>query len=216
MKILNIILSILGMKQKSVPLYKPPRPKISKKKGIVVAKRLKGKDLKNYVYTEGWEARNDYCPVCHNTLIPVPPSNYVFKKRTGDYWISCDGFAIVSEKFRRFCIERGYPNLIFTPIKKSKGYYFFTTNEIYKLDYDRSNVGYGVKRECCGNYDYIIRPPRYRSKDESIHKDDFICRAETLFGSYANKSYVIVVGVATVKLMEKYGISKLYFEDIYE
>lgn len=216
MDILNIVKRLIDPfgveKKKPAPV---PRVKRQKVQGKVVAKELTGRDLKDYVY-QSESLRHDYCPICHNTLTPIPPQNYMFRKRSGDVWVSYDGFYIVSEKFKQFCETQEYPNLIFTKIEKSSGFYFFTTNEIYKVDYERSNVVFMRKRECCGNYDYIIHIPKYRSKDEALHTDDFIARAEFYFGDGYKKGAVIYVGLKTVQMMQKYGLKGMWFGSVYE
>ncbi|MBO4827124.1 MAG: hypothetical protein J5506_07835 [Prevotella sp.] len=184
-------------------------------KGRIVGKLLSGLDLKDYVY-EGWRFRHDFCPVCHNTLVPTPPDNYVFRKRTGDVWVSYDGFYIVSTRFKKFCEEQGFPNLIFVPIVSSKGYFFFMTNEIFKFDHIRSDVLFITKRACCGNYDEIIGEPRFQSPIEKKDLDNFICRDEYYYGSLYNKNQIIIVGSKTQELMMQYGLSNLYFIDVYE
>ena len=209
------MISLFTTKKKKPEAAQKPVPRKPRPKGKVVAYVMWGEDLKDLVYYD-WHDRKDYCPVCHNTLIPMPPLNYVFRKRKGDIWISYDGFWIVSEKFRAFCEERGYPNLIFTPIAKSAGYYFFTTNEIYKFDYKRSEVLFIDKQDCCGNYNSIVQIPQYRSKDEVLHVDDFICRPAYYLGDFASKGPIIVVGLKTRQLMKQYGLSKFYFDNVYE
>lgn len=187
----------------------------AKFEGEVVGKLISGLDMKDYAYDD-LQSRRDFCPICHNTLIPMPPKDFIFRKKTGDYWGTYDGFNIVSTKFKDFCEKRNYPNLIFTPIAKSAGFYFFETNEIYQFDYKRSDVLFINKRCCCGNYDEIIRRPRFRSENEKKHVDDFICRAEFFWGSYYKKGSVIVVGPRTLQLMKEAGLKGLYYANVYE
>ena len=215
MDILSIIKRVIdpfGVEKKNLT---PARRVKRKVWGKVVAKSLNGYTC-GYTAYKHEEDRHDCCPICHNTIFPTPPTDFVFRKRTGDYWCTYDGFKIVSEKFKQFCELHKYPNLTFTPIRKSSGYYFFMTNEIIKMDYDRSGVKLLNKRECCDNYDVVLGNLEFRAKDETVHVKDFIARAELFMGSGNRKTPLICVGLETAKLMKEYGLTEIYFRDVYE
>ena len=189
---------------------KPPKsPVVKRKRPSIVAKCIKGEDSGYFAYKH-MEDRPDCCPICHNTIFPTPPTDFVFRKRTGDYWCTYDGFYIVSEKFKQFCELHKYPNLTFTPIRKSSGYYFFMTNEIIKMDYERSGTRFLNKRDCCGNYDQVVVIPDVVAKDETVHVKDFIARAEFIGGYRYRKSPFIYVGNKTFKMMKEYGLTQIY------
>jgi hypothetical protein len=180
---------------------------------ISVAKIIFGSDL-DYMYDN--ESRPGLCPVCHNTIKKIPDLMYRVTKRKPDLMHTYDGFCIVSEKFKGFCIEREYPNLTFIALVKSKGFYYFEPHDIYGLDYARRKVQFITKRDCCGNYDEVIgATPGYKSKDFDIGTNDFVCRAEYFFGSHGRKGPLIIIGLETVKAMKEYGLRGIYFDDIY-
>lgn len=178
----------------------------------IVARIVMGHDIA-YMYSN--ENRPGTCPICHNTIEKVPDPLYRVSKKKGDLFYTYDGFCIVSENFKRFCDERGYPNLIFVTLINSIGYYFFMPQDIYKLDYIRRNVQFIDKRNCCGCYDEVIgASPSYKKMDFLMSSDDFICRSEYYFASYGCKSPLIIVGLDTAVAMRDYGLKGIYYNKV--
>jgi hypothetical protein len=179
---------------------------------VSVAKIVYGSDL-DYMYDN--ESRPGLCPICHNTIKKIPDLMYRVTKRKPDLMNTYDGFYIVSEKFKSFCIERKYPNLTFVALVKSKGFYCFEPQNTYKLDNVLSGFRFINKRECCGNYDEIVFGKVYKDQDFNIATNDFIRRSECFSGSHGRKSQLIIIGIGTFKAMKEYGLKGIYSEDIY-
>lgn len=183
--------------------------------GKMVAKILGYYDM-DHMYPNKFD-NPGLCPVCHNTIEQIPDVMYKVCKKKGDVFCTYDGFTIVTEKFKQFCEDRKYPHLIFTPLVKSPGYYFFLPQDIYKLDYERRQVKFIDKRDCCGCYDEVIgATPGYKARGFSMPTDDFICRAEYLFASYGSKGPLIIVGLETAAEMKKNGLKGISFDKIFE
>lgn len=186
----------------------------SKKEGKLVAHVIYGYDI-NHMYEDS-KTRPGTCPVCHNTMEKIPDLIYKISRRKGDMFYTYDGFSIVSERFKCFCDERGYPDLTFVALTKSKGFYFFMPQRIYKLDYIRRKVEFIDKRDCCGCYDEVIgATPAYKDPDFFMESNDFICRSEWDFGSYGQKSPLIIAGLDTVSAMKAYGLKGMYYDKVY-
>lgn len=177
----------------------------------IVARNVLGYNIK-YMYNN--ESRPGTCPICHNTIEKVPDSLYRVPKKKGDLFYTYDNFCIVSENFKRFCDERGYPHLTFVALTKSIGYYFFMPEDIYRLDSIRSRMQFIDKRDCCGSYDEIIGSTLYKASDFSMLTDDFICRSEYYFASYGCKFPLIIVGLDTATAMKGYGLKGIYFDKV--
>lgn len=184
-----------------------------KTKKVAVAKTLHGSDEYGFMYDEN---SPNLCPVCGNTLKQIPNINYKVKKKRGSLLTTYDGYEIVSEKFREFCLINKYPDLLFVPLMNSPGFYFFSSQRIYKIDAVRREVQFINKRECCGSYDEIIgASPAYKYPLFEMDTDDFICRTQYLFGTKDRKGPVFVVGLQTVVKMKEFGLKDLYFRDVY-
>ena len=179
----------------------------------IVAKVLFGSDA-DYMYE--YNSCPGTCPVCGNRLSDIPNPLFRLRKKKGDVFGTYDMYQIVSSKFKMFCEEQGYPNLSFLELESSKGFYIFNPNEIYRLDYHRRKVQFLNKRECCGSYDEIQGQIAYKEKGWIFQDTDFIRRTEYSFGSYRSKCPMIIVGLETAAKMKQYGISGIYFRNVFE
>ncbi len=181
----------------------------------VVAKILIGGDENGYMYPHS-SLRPDVCPVCKNRIKDVPNLGYKVKRKSSDVIVTHDHYTIVSERFKDFCVENNYDNLVFTKLIKSEGYYFFEVNSIFPLDYVRINTRFINYRECCGSYDEIIGvEPAFKKEDFLLISDDFIYRTEHRFASYAFKHYNIIVGLRTMRKLKEAKLRGLYYDNVY-
>ena len=181
----------------------------------IIAKILSGHDAE-YMYETRKETPGT-CPVCNNRLEDIISMSYRIKKKKGDVFFTYDDFCIVTENFKRFCKENNYPDLTFTQITASPGYYHFRPEGIFKMDDERSKISFIKKRVCCGSYDEIIcSRPCYKSPDFILQKDDFILRSNHRFGSFQMKTPFVIIGPKTMRKMKDYGISGIHFHNIYE
>ena len=192
-----------------------PHGIITRYRGNVIAKRIRGIDICDGFMYDTIDNRPDCCPICHNTLSHIPNKESIISIQD-EICSTSDGYLIISEKFCNFLKENNYSNLRIIPLERSKGLYFFEPMEIFALDYELYGTKFINKRECCGSYDEVIRPPVIKAKDYKIENNDFIMKAEYLFGSYNKKNPVIIVGIETAKKMKAYGLKGLYFEKIYD
>lgn len=180
----------------------------------VVAYNLIGGDEYGYMY-DSIDIRPDICSICKNRIKDVPDPYYKVKKK-GTYVTTYDHYDIVSEQFRKFCIENNYQNLRFTELVRSKGYYVLEVGEVVYLDEVRGHIEFVNHRDCCGSYDEIICPPLYVSKDRNPPlPKDFIARSYYRYGSFNRKSPVLLVGVETKRKMKEYPLKGLYFRKLF-
>ncbi len=191
---------------------------IYKMKGKVIAKSLSSVDICDFMYYDK-NSRPDCCPICHNKLHFIPNQDISVKLKRSDIGCTYDGYDIVSEKFYNFCMEGKYPGLIFTPLEKSKGLFFFEATEIFGLDYaynEHIKTKFLNKRDCCGTYDEVISPPMVRAKTYKMASNDFIMTADYFWGSHERKGKLKIVGTETAQKMKEYGLKGIYFENIYD
>lgn len=180
----------------------------------VVAKILIGGDEKGYMYPHS-TLRPDVCPVCKNRIKDVPNLEYKVKRKSSDVIVTYDHYTIVSDRFKDFCEQNKYENLVFTKLINSEGY-FFEVNNIFPLDYVRRNTRFINYRECCGSYDEIIgASPAFKKEDFLLYTDDFIYRTEFRFASYAFKGYNIIVGLETMKKLKEAKLRGLYYDNVF-
>lgn len=181
----------------------------------IIAKILSGNNAE-CMYKKSHETLGT-CPICNNRLEDIINMSYKIRKKKGDVFYTYDLFCIVTEKFKKFCEENNYPDLTFTQITASPGFYHFRPEGIFKMDDERSEISFIKRRDCCGSYDEIIcSRPCYKSPDFILQTDDFILRSNHRFGSFERKDPFVIIGPKTMRKMKDYGISGVHFHDIYE
>ena len=185
-------------------------------KNKIIAKCIDCNDTSHMWECSKFE-RPGLCPVCHNVVEQIPNLEYkVRKNKRRDLMITYDGFHIASQKFKNFCDENGYENLIFIQFPKSPQYYFFIPQVTFKLDPERGKFQFGNYRECCGCYDDVTLTYRYKCKDEKIDSNDFIRRSNYLFAGGLNAFPLIIIGTKTFEKIIEYGLSGFSCSNVYE
>ena len=183
-------------------------------------KKIVAKTISCYEVPHMWEHGNErpgLCPICHNVVEQIPNIEYkVRKTKNRDLVCTYDGFYIASQKFKDFCDENDYDDIIFVQFPKSPNYYFFLPNKIYHLDYVRMKTRFIGYHECCGLYDEVIGSKFYRSVTVESNIKDFICRSDYFFADFLNKSPIVIIGKDTLDKMIKYGLSGFYCGNVYE
>lgn len=178
----------------------------------VVAKYLSADDAE-FMYT-GWDNMPGVCPYCHSKFKSVPDLDYVPNKRRKDFYYTCDGFCIVSQKFKDFCDEGRYGSLDFQKLNTSD-FYFFEPHEIFKTNirWIPFNV-FKIWCNVCKNYAELTGGVL---KDESfkLETNDFIMRTDNFYGKYENKHPMIVVGLETERKMKDFGLKGIDFDNVY-
>lgn len=178
----------------------------------VVAKYLSADDA-DCMYA-GHDEIPCVCPYCHSRLKSVPNVEYRPKKRKSDIYFTYDCFYIVSEKFKCFCEENSYKNLIFIKLKKSR-YYFFEPQEEFKtyIFWEPFNtLGHWCNH--CKNYASVCGGI-LKDKSFDLTSNDYICRTDTYRGSFECKFPLIIVGLETMRKMKDYGLKGILFRDVW-
>jgi hypothetical protein len=80
----------------------------------------------------------------------IPNPNYRVRIKGRDIQFTYDGFCIVSERFKNFCELNNYPNIDFIPVK-TKNFYVFLPQEIYKMSHDLG-IQYYTQNACCNTF----------------------------------------------------------------
>lgn len=157
------------------------------------------------------------CPVCHAPLSHEINPNFIASRRQTPIRSTYDGYCIVTEKFKQFCTENNYPNLVFKELPKSPGYYCFSPQDVFPLDPIRREVEIFPPCPSCGEYEGVYgATPAYKAEYFSLPSNDFIYRSDLEFGDKGKRSPLIIIGLETEIKMKKYGLKSIYFDDVYE
>lgn len=178
----------------------------------IVAKLICGPDA------DSMYGRNEedpgLCPICKTRIEMIPNPNYRVRIKGRDFQNTYDGFYIVSDRFKQFCEQNGYSNLLFTPTK-TKGFYTLLSQNIYKTSCEKG-ITRSSLNNCCSHYSHVYTLGRFyvRDKDFIQEKDDFIARTEFMYGDNSHKRYELIIGNATFAKMKEHGLKVQYLADV--
>jgi len=194
---------------------------------MVVANTLDGRDNNSFMYNSVYP---HCCNSCHYaTKQEVNPDFRLARKRYDvsyanlhpvrkqyDVSYTCDGYLIVSKRFKQFCEEKSYKNTIFHSIPLEPDFYFLESSKIIPLDYARRNVQFGSLCKACNRYDYVAgATPSYIQQGFVMEENTFY-QSEYDFGSYNRKSPIIIVSLLMAKELTAQKFKGLYFNDVLE
>lgn len=161
--------------------------------------------------THMFSAEPETCPVCNyrrNFLAYNP--EYVLRGTKFDISTTYDGFVIVSEPFRQFCVEQGYDGLRFGEFRHDRSHYNFAVSHEVRFDAEKRRTRFEKLCPHCGNYESIIgATPSYLLIEQPL--PDGFYRSDLLFGSGNEKHPLMFVGVETRKKLETAGLKGLEF-----
>ena len=194
---------------------------------MVVAKILGGGDNNSYMYNPKYP---HCCSSCHfATKQEVNPEFRLSRQRYDDSYINlrpvrkqydvsytCDHYLIVSKKFKQFCEELSYKNVVFHSLPQEPDYSFLKSLKTIPLDYVRRNVQFGSLCKVCNRYDYVAgATPSYIQRGFVMEENSFY-RSEYEFGSYNQKSSLIIVSLQMAKDLKAQKFKGLFFNDVLE
>lgn len=153
---------------------------------------------------------------CNNYLsiydINYIPDNFKMPKKKHDFFETMDGFLLVSERVRRFCVSNKYRHLEFVKLKSYK-YYWLKSNNVIEFDHKtRGTLFLGYSKKCKGYKEVVGAHPvcliDKRPLSDNFHRTD-IC-----FGDEDTKSPVNCVGIRTYEKIRSLGFKGVNFDKI--
>jgi hypothetical protein len=136
-------------------------------------------------------------------------------KKKFDMSVTYDGFTIISEKFRMFCLENNYEGLEFLPLKKEIGFFWFKINNILLFDFESRKTKFSDYNEQNSKYASVHGATPVHLEVKDVLKDGFY-RTDIFFGHHESKKPIEIVGTQTKDKMKKFGLRGIYFEKIFD
>ena len=179
---------------------------------MVVAKRLGGGDNNSFMYNPTYP---HCCDSCHYaTKQEINPAFRLARQRYDASYVNLypvrkqydisytyDHYLIVSRRFKHFCEEKSYQNVIFHSLPQEPDFYFLESSKIIPLDYARRNVQFGSFCKICNRYDYIAGATPSYIEQGFIMEENTFYRSEFDFGSYNQKAPLIIISLQMAKEM---------------
>ena len=170
---------------------------------MIIAYDLCADDNDSYMYELNNENPN-LCKECGFIInLKYLNPNFRVKKRIFDISYTYDNRCIVSVKFKVFCKRLGYKGIDFLKLPNDKEYFYFSVNNIIKIDIERKKIYYNNLCKTCGNYESITPATPIILKDIHSPLEDGFYWTDISFGSGNEKEPLTIVGVKTVEKMKK-------------
>ena len=101
--------------------------------------------------------KQNKCPLCGYRLDFQPYNkDYKRKNKTSDIGFTYDGQAIVSTKFKQFCLDRRLEGVIFREFENDKGCFQMIVTREAAFDSKRRRTRFQNLCPVCGNYESVI------------------------------------------------------------
>lgn len=142
------------------------------------------------------------------------PSNFKLPKKKVDFFVTADGYQLVSEEVKQFCLENKYQGLVFLPLKGTT-FFWLKTNNIIEYDYKTAGVLFLGFNKKCNGYREISRIRQICLVDKSPLEDNFY-RTDLSFGDAQGKSPLTCIGIETYMKIKKAGFKGVYFDKIFD
>jgi len=158
---------------------------------------ISGPDNGSTMYDE-----HDFGPLCENCGQYIGDQRtanleIVISRQNFDFSYTYDGWCIVSQNFRDFCLRNSYSGLRFGALPLSPGFYSFAIYREVTFDSDRRKTRFLNKCPLCGNYDSIVGAFPVFLEDVDRALEDGFFRTDLVFGSGNQKAPVYLVGCTT-------------------
>ncbi len=178
---------------------------------MVVGKILEGQDNKNFMH-------NVYPHCCHECNYPTKQEindDFQIKCRNYDVSYTYDGYLIVSKKFKLYCENKNYNNIMFYRLPKETEFYCVAVNKALELDYKKREVKFINKCHICGRYAEVIGATPAFIKDKNLLTNNDFYKSSVDFGSFEGKSPLIILNNEMAQELLKQKFKGLYFDDIF-
>ena len=171
---------------------------------MIVGYRLNGWDNKSWM-TGSWNKLFPElidipkCKICgYRTDYKYNNPGFVLKRKAFDFSSTYDGITIVSLRFKEFCDQNDYDNIVFTPLLKAPDYFqFYIKDNILEYTAHRKENFC----ESCEQFESVIGPRINLEKIDEPLTEGFY-QSDLWFASGNEKSPVTIIAPETYKKMK--------------
>lgn len=154
------------------------------------------------------------CEVCSRVLVKELNPGYRAEKSRAPIYFVFGGYFVANDRFKEFCDDNNYPGLVFIPLPKSPGYYWFYPTIEYKVDWGRGITERSRRCLNCGHTCFSKSNPMFKMPDFNPPSDDFIYRTDIEYGA-TFCSPLIIIGLKTEAKLLKAGFKGMHYDPVY-
>ena len=182
---------------------------------MIIGYGILGPDNNSYLNPDGWG--KSICEVVYFLNYREKFINEKFRVKRSNLNLSqtYDGGAIVSQKFRDFCLRNNYEGLEFYQLKKQKELFLIKCSRIVEFDVDRRQTKFEEYKQECNKYNSISGAHPICLKSSSVLSDG-LYRSDVEFGGGYEQSPILIIGIDTYNKMKSEQFKDIDFEPIEE
>lgn len=154
-----------------------------------------------------------HCPECYSPLDQEFVSRDVRARMRKDAMIA-DGHIIVSERFRDFCVQNRYEDLVLHEVGKKRKRYELRAKRVLRVDLYRSQPYLGEFCTRCGNFECYLRGKGLFLENVDEPLPDGFYRTDLIWGCRAGKHPLVLVGAETKRKLLAAGLTGLDFRSV--
>lgn len=144
------------------------------------------------------------CTKCGRKIDPnfVDP-NFKLRKKRLDISTTYDGYTIVSERFKNFCMNENIDGIEFIKLPSQPGFYWFRLNRILVVDQEKSlELEFMYYCDVCNSYAGIFGASNLKFKNVSELIPEGIYRTDLEFAQAHEQSPMIISSVELGNLIK--------------
>ncbi|QTE23355.1 hypothetical protein [Polaribacter cellanae] len=175
----------------------------------IIGKALDGLDNDTHMYPN-----RDFpnkCIQCSTPLNKGINPQYKLKKKQYDLSHTYDGYTIVSERFKQFCLKNNFKGLVFSPLPNDKNFYVFRSNNIFEIDPIRRKVKFDRYCDKCKRFTSVAGGTPAFSKYSDKKLKNTIYRSDIEFGGIYELSPFLIISLEVFELIRKEKFKGIYF-----
>ena len=152
------------------------------------------------------------CPIC-GIRTDFEYTNPAFRLRSHrhDFSETYDASWIVSDRFKAFCEQSGYPGLRFVPLPKSRGFFHLLVDRTLPLDAEQIGIKKQGYCSTCGNYREVFGVFTHHIRGLASPLGDGLWASDVLVSSGNWKHRVLYAGQLTRQRMKDAGLKGIHF-----
>ncbi|MCO5950074.1 hypothetical protein [Mucilaginibacter flavidus] len=183
------------------------------KKGTIIGNDLSGPDNYSYMNQDQHEVNVCDClDYVRNRRLHISPK-FKLKKTQYDVSYTFDSYLIVSERFKDFCIQNNYENVVFYSLPNNPKKFFMDILNQKRYDLTIEGIRYIEFNPACGEYNEVVGAHPIYLEDSTPLADGFY-RTDIEFGRSYAKGPLYMVGVETREKLKMEKFKGLYMCEI--
>ncbi len=180
---------------------------------MIIGYNLSGPDNDSHMYYHA--AGLPVCPQCGYKM----NSEYInpdlrIKRRKYDFSFTYDNCAIVSLKFKEFCIRNGYSEIEFQKLPADSAFFLLAIRNVLDFDVEKANTRFLKFCPACNRYESVVGIAPFCLKNIHMPLEDNFYRTNLEFGSGNEKNPGIIVGVDTYSKLKREQFTGLEYARI--